>query len=211
MMRNLLFVSLLGWFVLNSCASARLGFRMTGERLVEGRELPGIVDSQEGVNKFNLQLDIARNHFSGLLLVKQMGDRHFRTVFTTHFGMRAFDFEFVGDSLSVHYCIEPIHKEKVIRLFQNDFSNILGWLGKTNQVARVYKSKGSGETNIEVYRFEGNLFYRKNLENNRIERIVSGRGWRKTTWIFEDFRKTYPVRVVIQHALWPIRLKLERL
>lgn len=210
MMRNLLFVSVWGCLLLSSCVSLRSGYRKAGERLVDGKELPGVIDTRVGVNKFNLQLDVARNHFSGLLLVKQMDVQRFRTVFTTHFGMRVFDFEFIGDSLSVHYCFDPINKEKIIRLFKNDFSRLLGWLGE-NQVAKVYKNQDVDGNDIDVYRFGGSLFYRKNRATGSIDEITSGKGWRKTSWLFEDFHIGFPDRITIRHSFWPIRLKLQRL
>lgn len=206
-MKSLLFVSVVCWLCLTSCASALSGFHRNGQRVVGMDELPGIVDTTAGVNRYNLKMDLMKKHFSGLLLVKRMGEQSYRTVFTTHFGLRVFDFEFTGDSLVVHYCMEPLYKEKVIALFRNDFSRLFG-LSHT-QVGQVYSATDG--INKEVYRFGKKLYYRKNLKQGVVEQISSGRGWKKTVWSFSDYESGYPSMISIHHALFPVRLELERL
>ena len=209
-MRNLLFASLLGGSLLAGCASVRSGCRYEGESAILSFGWQGIVNPSEGVNKFNLQIDIARQHFSGLLWVKQLDNYQYRTVFTTHFGLRVFDLEFIADSLVVHYCMEPVRKEKIIRLLKNDLSRLWGEKKKETMV-KVYKDKETGGEKVQVYQVSPRLFYRKNQKAHTLESITSGRGWRKTSWIFRDFDEGYPSKIVIRHAVWPIRLELDRL
>lgn len=206
-MKSLLFVSVVCWLCLTSCASALSGFHPNGQRVVGMDELPGIVDTIAGVNRYNLKMDLMKKHFSGLLLVKRMDEQSYRTVFTTYFGLRVFDFEFIGDSLTVHYCMEPLYKEKVITLFRNDFSRLFGL--SRNQVAQVYRATEG--VNKEVYRFGKKLFYRKDLDRGVVEQISSGRGWKKTVWSFSGYESGYPSKVIIDHALFPVSLELERL
>lgn len=209
-MRNLLFLSLVWGCLLAGCASARSGCRYSGEK-TEVVEWDGIVREADGVNKFNLQIDIAKRHFSGMLLVKQTGKQQCRTVFTTHFGMRVFDLEFRAGSMVVHYCMEPVKKEKVLRLLRNDFSRLWGIPQGESRSVKVYGDRQTAGGKIRVYRTAPKVFYRKNVQDNRMEMITSGRGWKKTSWFFGDFKSGYPSIVRIRHAFWPVRLELNRL
>lgn len=207
MIRNLLFISLLCWMGCCSCSSLRSGCRAVGEQQISGESWKGIVDSRVGVNKYNLTIDAGKKNFSGLLLVKQMEAGDFRMVFTTHFGMRVFDFGFTADSLSVHYCIPPLNREKIFRFFRHDFTPLLGFADREPQTVIVYHKKKDPST--EVWELPGSVYYL--FRNHRIRQITAGRGWGKTSWTFEDYQGDWPSAVRIRHACWPIRLKLERL
>lgn len=209
MMKNLLFVSLICGLLCWGCTSLRQGCHRTELHEIPSWEWNGIVDPEAGVNKFNLQIDIAKHHFSGLLLVKQIQPYRHRMVFTTHFGMRVFDLEFIADSLCVHYCIEPVKKDKIIRLLKNDFSGLFGRRASAPQ--RVYADRKTGGKKILVYRIESSSYYLVNQEINAVEQITAGRGWNKTSWRFEAYQAGFPTHVRIRHAMWPIRFELNRL
>lgn len=209
MMRNLLSVSLICGLLCWSCTSLQQGCRRTELRENHLLEWNGIVNPADGVNKFNLQVDIASHHFSGLLLVKQTPSRDCRMVFTTHFGMRVFDLEFAADSLYVHYCMEPVKKDKIIRLLKHDFSELLG--REVSAPRRVYADRKTEGKKILVYEMEPSVCYLVNQEKNVIEKISAGRGWNKTYWQFEAYRTEFPDRIRIRHAVWPICIELSRL
>lgn len=210
-MRNLLFVSLFCWGVLSGCATARSGCRYAGEC----RDYPviwkGIVDPSVGVNRFNMQIDIAKHHFSGLLLVKQTAARSHRAVFTTHFGMRVFDLEFLADSLIVHYGMEPVKKEKIIRLLKNDLSPLWGEQRQPDAVLKLFEDRKTAGKTVRVYQTVAGFCYREKLPEGRITLITSRKGWKKTSWAFPDFQTAYPSVVCIRHAFWPVKLELKRL
>ncbi len=209
MMKNLLSVSLIGGLLCWGCTSLRQGCFRTGLQEVRLLEWNGIVNPATGVNKFNLQVDIAKHHFSGLLLIKQTQPSSHRMVFTTHFGMRVFDLEFTADSLCVHYCMEPVKKDKIIRLLKNDFSGLLG--GMASAPRRVYADRKTEGKKILVYQLKPSSFYLVNQEKKAVEQITTGRGWNKTYWQFEAYQEGFPNHIRIRHAVWPIRFELSRL
>ena len=71
-------------------------------------------------------IDVYGKHLSGLLLIKNMGDETFRTVFTNEAGVTFFDFEFSRDSaFRVKKVIKQLDRKPVINTLRDDFSLIL--------------------------------------------------------------------------------------
>lgn len=70
-------------FILLSCSH-----RVTGEATA----LPPILQAEAQSQKYNLQLDFMKHHFSGMLIVRQMPDNEIRILGSTYFGLSLFDF-----------------------------------------------------------------------------------------------------------------------
>ena len=71
-------------FILLSCSH-----RVTGEATA----LPPILQAEAQSQKYNLQLDFMKHHFSGILIVRQMPDNEIRILGSTYFGLSLFDFK----------------------------------------------------------------------------------------------------------------------
>lgn len=65
-------------FILLSCSH-----RVTGEATA----LPPILQAEAQSQKYNLQLDFMKHHFSGMLIVRQMPDNEIRILGSTYFGL----------------------------------------------------------------------------------------------------------------------------
>ncbi|KAB6338673.1 hypothetical protein GA160_22190, partial [Bacteroides xylanisolvens] len=114
MRRSLRFVSLtvllfLGIQVQTSCSP-----RISGE----GSTVPPVIELTQGEEsqKYNIQLDFMKHHMSGMLIVRRMPDNEIRIVASTYFGLSLFDFSLHDDQFNVNSCIEPMKKEKVLKL-----------------------------------------------------------------------------------------------
>jgi hypothetical protein len=82
---------------------------------------------------FNTKIDLMKNHFSGLMVVKPVGKDNFRVVFLTQVGLKVFDMEFFPDKDSkVHYIMDAMNKKALIKTLTNDLSLVLmnGFSGK---------------------------------------------------------------------------------
>jgi hypothetical protein len=94
-------------------------FRGAGEAAVTAHDAHPSRTPQRS-QLFTMKIDFRKNHFSGLLLVKQTGDGHYRMVFNTHFGMGVFDVEVSRDTFQVHSCLEALNRKRILRLFEQD-------------------------------------------------------------------------------------------
>ena len=75
---------------------------------------------------YHARVDVAGNHISGLLLIKNMPDSSKRVVFTNEAGVTFFDFGFSGDgSFVIHAIVKKLNKKPVVQTLRKDFELIL--------------------------------------------------------------------------------------
>ena len=82
-------------FILLSCSH-----RVTGEATA----LPPILQAEAQSQKYNLQLDFMKHHFSGMLIVRQMPDNEIRILGSTYFGLSLFDYLHWFSSCCKRWC-----------------------------------------------------------------------------------------------------------
>ena len=181
-MKSLLSASLCLLLACCSCAPSITRECRKGETVSAMKgQFPPMIDASSRLCKYNMTIDFMRKHFSGLLLVKETEAGTYRTLFSTHFGLSLFDLEIDSDSLTVHHCIEPLNKKKILSLFYRDFSVLFGLNIPPENKVTVYNCT---ETDI-VYKlstpgFKG--YYRIDGVENRMREIKLGSGLRKTTF-----------------------------
>ena len=75
---------------------------------------------------YRTKVDILNNHFSGLLLIKQMPDSATRIFFSNEMGIKFFDLQFSknGD-FSVLYALEKLNKKTILKTLETDFRLLL--------------------------------------------------------------------------------------
>jgi len=83
-------------------------------------------NSDTGHYLFNTSIDLMKNHFTGITVVKPMGEGNFRTIMMAETGIKIMDLEFFPDSApKVHYIMEAMNKKILIRTLTRDISIIL--------------------------------------------------------------------------------------
>lgn len=165
------FVSLFFILFVNSSCSHKINS--------EQSYLPPIVQTDSNSQKFNLQLDFMKHHFSGMLVVRRMSENEVRMLFSTYFGLSIFDFSFVGEQFKINSCIDPMKKEKVLKLLENDFKHL--FLPKKD--------------------------IRIKQKSPTFEKRISGKGFAKSVFLLSDFSGSQPECIQIRHP-W-IRLKIQ--
>lgn len=87
-------------------------------------------------------IDFYGRHFSGILTIKRTDSINTRLVFTSVTGFKYFDMQ-VGDSVTMIYCIEPLHRKNVLTLLKEDLAYLVRvtsdmkvkkWVKKTNSI-----------------------------------------------------------------------------
>lgn len=75
--------------------------------------------------KFKATIDVLKNHFSGLVIVKQTDSISQHIVFITELGLKMFDFEVRGSEINTVYVFEPMNKPTLISSLKRNFRNML--------------------------------------------------------------------------------------
>jgi hypothetical protein len=204
---NSIFLSLL---LLTSCSPKILkGFQKESPQVLTRAEFYPFFPAADSTQLFNMQIDFRKNHFSGILLVKRTGTAVYRTVFTTHFGMSVFDFEFTPDAFAVNHCIKDLNRKKVIQTFEEDF-NILFFLNldiASNQ-AVIYKNKDNAQ--LEIVEKNG-YYYLKNLESENLLKIRKPRFINALDYEFKDYHKNFPSDIRIKHSIIGLKVQLNKI
>lgn len=77
---------------------------------------------------FNTSIDLYKNHFTGLTVLKQFTDSSYRVVFITEMGLKIFDLEILPKTYIVHFVPDWLNK----RIFLNTLANDFGLLVRDN-------------------------------------------------------------------------------
>ena len=163
--------------LLTSCASPKVV-----ERDASVHSAP-IIHAQEFSQKYNMQLDFMKHHFSGMLIVRELPDNEIRILASTYFGLSLFDFSLRNEEFHVNSCIEPMKKKKILRLLETDFKNLF-LNGK----------------NIRIKK-----------KNSTFEKRVTGSGFGKSVFYLSEFVSGYPEQIKIKHPWLRLSIQLDKL
>lgn len=147
------------------------------------RALPPIIKAHTASQKYNMQLDFMKHHLSGMLIVRRMPDGDIRFLATTYFGLSIFDFSLQGETFKMNSCIEPMRKEKILRLLESDLKNLF------------LSSK-----NIRVKK-----------KNRTFEQRISGKSLGKSVFTLSEYSNGEPEQVQIKHPWIRLTIQLNRL
>lgn len=162
----------------------------------EGSVIPPAIELKAGEcsQKYNIQLDFMKHHFSGMLIVRRMAGNEIRILAATHFGLSLFDFSLCGDQFKVNSCIAPIQKEKVLKLLEMDFKHLFlnrkGIRVKTNNKS----SSKKGESNHPY-----------------TEKRTTGKGFGKSILTIIGETPGNPATVKIKHPWIRLTIQLDKL
>ena len=113
---------------------------------------------------FNTKIDLMKNHFSGLMVIKPAGVDNYRVVMITETGLKILDMEFSPDkAVQVHYIMEAMNRKTLIKTLSNDISLVL-MNHLSHAQPEILTEKGSGDA-VFKYRYKGKQFYYYMHEN----------------------------------------------
>ncbi|MDL2213002.1 hypothetical protein LJC72_09550 [Bacteroides sp. OttesenSCG-928-D19] len=146
-------------------------------------EIPPIITVDRVTQKYNLQLDFRKNHFSGMLIARQMDNDEIRLLFTTHFGLSVFDLSLRKDSMIVNSCVGAMRKKKILHLLEKDFRLI----------------------------FLPTRHTRIKEKSTTFEKRMNGKGITKAIITLTEFSDSKPGQVHIKHPLIKLNIQLNEL
>lgn len=179
---SLRFVSLSVLFFLMIQFQTSCSPRISGE----GSTVPPAIKlaTGEGSQKYNIQLDFMKHHFSGMLIVRRMPENEIRILASTYFGLSLFDFSLRGKDFLVNSCIVPMQKEKVLKLLEMDFRHLF----LSGKGIRVRTAKGGV-----------------------IQKRTSGKGFGKSIVSIAGESQGDPQQVKIRHPWIRLTIQLDKL
>lgn len=168
----------------------------------EGGLVPPAIElsAKEGSQKYNIQLDFMKHHFSGMLIVRRMPDNEIRILASTYFGLSLFDFSLCGDQFKVNSCVAPMQKDNVLKLLEMDFKQLF-LKGKGVRV-RTTKDRSTGKS--------ANHSTDKSAERT-IEKRTSGKGFGKSIIFINGETLGDPEKVKIKHPWIRLTIQLDKL
>jgi len=117
---------------------------------------------------YKARLKILKHNFGGILIIKKIKENHHRVVFTTEFGNKLFDLEFINDDFTVNYVFDKLNKKFILNMLEHDFQTLLSRYNKVNnqftgELEDVFQSNNDKFQNYYVY----------SKQTNELTKIVS--------------------------------------
>lgn len=168
----------------------------------EGGLVPPAIElsEEEGSQKYNIQLDFMKHHFSGMLMVRRMPDNEIRILASTYFGLSLFDFSLCGEQFKVNSCVAPMQKENVLKLLEMDFKQL--FLNGKRVRVQTSKDRSTGKM---ADRSTG-----KSADRS-IEKRTSGKGFGKSIISINGETPGDPEKVKIKHPWIRLTIQLDKL
>ncbi len=204
-MHRLLLRNLAYSFVFILCISCKT-FTLTDARPVLNTEkkVENLYFSSKEDYVYKCQMDIYKNHVSGILIIKKINGNAHRVVLTSDFGNTLIDFEISENDFRLHYVLPDMDKKIVINFLRNDFRELLRQQYKVNE---SFESENSNIYRSEINQKKYYLFFNK--ENGLLEQIVFTKNNKeKIDFTFEGKKHIFADRLSIQHKDFKINIKL---
>jgi hypothetical protein len=116
---------------------------------------------------YKCQMDIYKNHVSGILIIKKISETTHRVVLTSDFGNKLIDFEISEDDFKLNYVLPDLDKKIVINFLKNDFQQLLK---KKYPVTESFENENS---KIYLSKIDKKIYYLFfNKENNLLKQII---------------------------------------
>jgi hypothetical protein len=140
---RILFLALSSLLLSTGCAYHKFKkLPSKNELLVEEASLKPVIPSDGKAIKYRASIDVLRNHFSGLIVLKQTDAQTRHLVFVTELGLRMFDFEMKNDSIKPVFVFNPLNKPKLVSALVRNF-NVMLLTEIFNKKAAVKNKNGS--------------------------------------------------------------------
>ncbi|MFC7347450.1 hypothetical protein ACFQO9_12045 [Chryseobacterium zhengzhouense] len=153
---------------------------------------------------YKCQMDIYKNHVSGILILKKINETTHRVVLTSDFGNKLIDFEISDDDFKLNYVLPDLDKKIVINFLKNDFQQLLKRQFPVtesfeNENSKIYLSK----VDKKIYY----LFFNK--ENDLLKQIIYTKNNKeKIDFTFDAKKHIFADSIDLQHKDFKINIKL---
>ncbi len=152
---------------------------------------------------YETSIEAYGNHFSGILIVKKIGETKHRAVFTSIFGGTLFDFEFDNEKFIVHHVVKQMDKKIIINLLKKDFRALIQeknitFINYKKVNERIFKTKQGKRYNYYFYNDSDKKLQRIQQTSKRKEKFIID---------FQNIENQIAENISLRHQ--GIKLKME--
>ncbi|WP_048512033.1 hypothetical protein [Chryseobacterium sp. FH2] len=153
---------------------------------------------------YKCQMDIYKNHVSGILIIKKLNETTHRVAMTSDFGNKLIDFEISENNFKVNYVFPDLDKKIVINFLKNDFQRLL------KREYPVTKSFENGNSKIYFSKIDKKAYYLFfNKENGLLHQIIYTKNNKeKIDFTFDAKKHIFADSLNLQHKDFNINIKL---
>ncbi|MCS4303714.1 MULTISPECIES: hypothetical protein [Chryseobacterium] len=153
---------------------------------------------------YKCQMDIYKNHVSGILIIKKLNDKTHRVALTSDFGNKLIDFEISENNFKLNYVLPDLDKKIVINFLKNDFQQLL------KRQYPVSESFENENANIYLSKIDNKSYYLFfNKENNLLKQIIYTKNNReKIDFTFDAKKHIFADSLHLDHKDFKINIKL---
>lgn len=153
---------------------------------------------------YKAKIDAFDNIFGGILIIKKIGKDNHRIVFTTNFGSKIFDFEFIGNNMKVHYIIGNLDRNVIINTLKHDFETLTK---EHNVVYNVYEEQNYLICQSKLKNRYN--FFLVSKPNQVLTKIIhTTKTKEKISIKFDKIENSIAKNITIQHKKQPIKIDL---
>ncbi|WP_048505499.1 hypothetical protein [Chryseobacterium angstadtii] len=153
---------------------------------------------------YKCQMDIYKNHVSGILIIKKLNEKTHRVAMTSDFGNKLIDFEISENDFKLNYVLPDLDKKIVINFLKNDFQQLLK---KNYPVSESFENDHSRIYLSKVDNKAYYLFFNKN--SNLLQQIIYTKNRKeKIDFTFEAKKHIFSDSLNLQHKDFKINIKL---
>ncbi|MCD1115756.1 hypothetical protein [Chryseobacterium turcicum] len=153
---------------------------------------------------YKCQMDIYKNHVSGILILKKISETTHRVVLTSDFGNKLIDFEVSENDFKLNYVLPDLDKKIVINFLKSDFQELL------KQKYAVHESFENENSKIYLSKIDKKNYYLFfNKENNMLKQIIYTKNNKeKIDFTFDAKTPIFADSLNLQHKDFKINIKL---
>lgn len=153
---------------------------------------------------YKCQMDIYKNHVSGILIIKKLNETTHRVVLTSDFGNKLIDFEISDNNFKLNYVLPDLDKKIVINFLKNDFQQLLK---KQYPVSESFENESS---KIYLSRIDNKGYYLFfNKKNGLLKQIIYTKNNKeKIDFTFGAKKHIFADSLNLQHKDFKINIKL---
>ncbi|HCA09164.1 hypothetical protein [Chryseobacterium sp.] len=190
------------FLLLVSCKS----YQLTDAKPVQSAEktVENLYFSSDEDYVYKCQMDIYKNHVSGILIIKKLNETTHRVAMTSDFGNKLIDFEISENDFKLNYVLPDLDKKIVIIFLKNDFRELLKRKFPVNESfendhAKIYLSKADKRAYYLFFNKEDGLL--KNI-------IYTKNNKEKIDFSFAAKKHIFADSLNLQHKDFKINIKL---
>jgi hypothetical protein len=181
-------------------------YQLTGTKSISNAEktVENLYFSSTEDYVYKCQMDIYKNHVSGILIIKKINETTHRVAMTSDFGNKLIDFEISENNFKLNYVLPDLDKKIVINFLKNDFQQLLK---KQYPVTESFENENSKIYFSKIDKKGYYLFFNK--ENSLLNKIIYTKNNKeKIDFTFDAKKHIFADSLNLQHKDFKINIKL---